>query len=285
VAEILSVTAGFLGKKGIPSPRLDAELLLGKVLDLPRVRLYISFERELSAGEVDLYRELVRRRSRREPAAYILGEKEFYSLPLKVTRATLIPRPETERLVDEALLFAKDALASPDGKGLSVCDVGTGCGAVAAALAANLPLAEVEASDVSPAALECARENLASLDLSRVLLALGDLLDAPFQARDFDLVCANLPYVPSSDIPGLPPDVRDYEPALALDGGEGGLELYLRLLPQAAARLRPRGALLCECQPDQFPALGREACRLGLMPRPPAEDLSGRDRIFSATKP
>jgi release factor glutamine methyltransferase len=282
VAEILRVTADFLGGKGADSPRLDAEILLGRVLSLPRVKLYISFDRTLTPDETAEYRELVRRRARREPSAYILGSREFYSLPLKVTRDTLIPRPETERLVDEALLLARGA-ASPGG--LTACDVGTGCGAVAAALAANLPLASVEASDVSRGALECAAENMAALGLSgRVNLALGDLMDAPFRAERFDLVCANLPYVPGGLIPTLPPEVRDYEPRLALDGGPDGLDVYRRLLPQAAARLKPGGAVLCECQPDQFPALDGIARGLGLSPRPPVEDLSGRERVFSAIR-
>jgi release factor glutamine methyltransferase len=298
------VTSTFLGDRGSGSPRLDAELLLGSVLDLPRVRLYISFERVLTGAELGAYRELVRRRSRHEPVAYILGVKEFYGLGFKVTRDTLIPRPETEHLVDEALAAAGGTAADPgigprDGppegraegrpaaaRPVRVCDVGTGSGAVACAIASSLPEALVEASDVSEAALAVAKENVEALGLShRVTLVKGDLLEAPFRAGLFDLIVANLPYVPSGDIPGLAPDVRDHEPRGALDGGPGGLDLYMSLLPQAAARLAPGGCLLCECQPDQFPALTAKALELGLAPRPPAEDLSGRERVFSAVKP
>jgi release factor glutamine methyltransferase len=282
VGGILAVTAEFFASKGIASPRLDAELLLGRVLDLPRVKLYICFERELEPGEVDLYRELVRRRSKREPTAYILGEKEFYALRFAVTADVLIPRPETERLVDEALGIAAAEKRSP----LNVCDVGTGCGAIAAAMATHLPEASVEASDVSPAALEVARRNLDALGLgSRVNAVLGSLMDAPFRAPAFDLICANLPYVPTGDIPSLEPDVRDYEPGTALDGGPDGLALYRPLLAQAPDRLKRGGTVLLECQPDQFPALEELAAGLKLTPRAPAEDLSGRKRIFSASRP
>ncbi|MDR2611497.1 MAG: peptide chain release factor N(5)-glutamine methyltransferase [Deltaproteobacteria bacterium] len=284
---MLSVTSGFLGGKGIASPRLEAELLLGRALGLSRIGLSVSPARELTAEEVDGYRELVRRRAGHEPAAYILGEREFYSLPFKVTPCTLIPRPETEHLVDEAVLFVRGLTAPRPGPAAApaaaLCDVGTGCGAIAAALARNLPQASVEASDVSPGALACARENLAALGLAdRVNLVEGDLLDAPFRSHLFDAVCANLPYIPSSMIAGLPPDVRDYEPRSALDGGPDGLALHRRLLPQAAGRLRPGGAVFLECQPDQFPALEAAARACGLSPRPPALDYSGRERIFSA---
>jgi release factor glutamine methyltransferase len=282
VGGILSTTADYLAKKGASSPRLDAELLLGRVLSLPRVKLYVSFERELSTGELDLYRELVRRRSRLEPVAYILGAKEFFSLNFQVTRDTLIPRPETELLVDEALSLAGK---HPDPPALSFVDVGTGCGAVAAALAANLPEASAEATDISAKALEVARRNLDALGLERVSLSEGNLMEAPLTAQSFDLVCANLPYVHSAAIPSLPPDVRDFEPFGALDGGPDGLDLYRRLFPQAAGRLKPGGALIVECQPGQFPALDTLAKSLGLVPRPPVTDLAGRMRIFSAAKP
>ncbi|MDR1040995.1 MAG: peptide chain release factor N(5)-glutamine methyltransferase [Deltaproteobacteria bacterium] len=281
--EILTVTAEFFAKKGIGTPRLDAELLLAKVLHLPdRVKLYTGFERVLTQVEVDSYRELVRRRSRHEPAAYILGVKEFYAIPFEVTRDTLIPRPETELLVDEALALAR---AVPGRASVRVCDVGAGCGAIALAVAANLPEASVEASDVSAGALACARRNAAANGLdARVRFVEGDLMLA-FSEPPFDLVLANLPYVPAGLIPGLSPDVRDYEPRLALDGGDDGLALYRRLLPQAAGRMKPGGALIAECQPDQFQALTAQAMELGLSPRPPVEDLSGRERIFSAMKP
>jgi release factor glutamine methyltransferase len=283
VGDILNVTAEFLGKKNIPTPRLDAELLLGRVLGLQRVQLYVNFERLLEPHEVDDYRELVRRRSKREPAAYILGEREFYAIPFIVTGDVLIPRPETEILVDEALSTAK---RNPTPAELRVCDVGTGCGCIAAALARNLPGTRVEASDMEQAALDVARRNLEALDLAgRVTLVRGDLMDAPFASSSFDIVCANLPYVPSAAIPELEPDVRDYEPHSALDGGPDGLDPYRRFLPQAAARLAPGGTIVLECQPDQFAALIELALSLNLAPRPPVQDLSGRDRIFSASRP
>jgi release factor glutamine methyltransferase len=164
--------------------------------------------------------------------------------------------------------------------------VGTGSGAIAAALAVHLPGALVEASDISPEALRLARSNLEALGLAgRVNLVAGDLMEAPFQSPFFDIICANLPYIPTGDIPSLPPEIRCYEPLTALDGGPEGLDLYIRLLPQAARRLKPKGAVLCECQPGQFPELSRMAIASGLEPRPPVPDFSGRDRVFSATRP
>jgi release factor glutamine methyltransferase len=181
ISEILNVTANWFAKKNPGSAaRLDAEILLAKVMNLPRVSLYVSFEKKLTEGEVSAYRELVRRRGSHEPAAYILGEKEFYNTTFKADRRALIPRPETEHLVDEALLFAKESkLERP-----LIADIGCGCGAVALSLAKSLPGAELEASDISEDALALARENAEALGLSgRVSFRRGDLLDAPLGAQ------------------------------------------------------------------------------------------------------
>ncbi|MDR1166334.1 MAG: peptide chain release factor N(5)-glutamine methyltransferase [Deltaproteobacteria bacterium] len=276
VASLIQTTANFLGPKGIPSPRLEAEILLAKVLDLSRVALYVNFDRALTGPELDAYRELVRRRSKFEPSAYILGEKEFYKLPLKVSPATLIPRPETEGLVDEALRLAR-AREDP----LRVLDVGAGSGAIALAFKANLPAAEVWGVDISPAALAIARENARALALDARFLE-SDLLRSPELAGDFDLILANLPYVPTPELAGLPPDTRDYEPTLALDGGPDGLNLYRRLLAEAPPRLRPQGRLLLEIHPPQLEPLSQLARERSLEPLAPVLDYSSRPRIFVA---
>jgi release factor glutamine methyltransferase len=280
LSDILGVTVGFLARKNPgSSPRLDAELLLSRVLGIPRVGLYLNFDRILDPGEVAAFRELVRRRGQHEPVAYILGEKEFYGIPLKVDARALIPRPETEHLVDEALRILK-ASGKPAPR---VADVGCGSGAIALTLARLLPEALVEASDVSPGALGLASENAEALGLAqRVRLLQGDLLDAPFSEGPFDLICANLPYVPSEDIPSLPPDILLFEPMLALDGGPLGLGPYRGLLAAAPGRLAPSGHLILEIHPAQYQPL-RELCEShGLEAAEAVKDFSKKDRIFVA---
>jgi release factor glutamine methyltransferase len=283
IASILSLTTDFFTKKGLSSPRLDAELLLSKVLNLERMRLYVNFERMMSQAELDEYRELVRRRSKFEPAAFILGEKEFYSLPFKVSPSVLIPRPETELLVDEAISHAKESF--PDIKELMIADVGCGSGAIAVALAKNLPNSKVIASDISKDALEIAKENANTLGAHNIEFYLADLTQNPFPQELFHIITANLPYVSSSDMDSLPPDVKDFEPRGALDGGKEGLSLYERFLPLAAQRLAPGGIILTEHHPPQFPAMEKLALSLGLTLLPRVRDLSKQDRIFAASKP
>jgi release factor glutamine methyltransferase len=282
LSDILNVTVDFLAKKNPDSsPRLDAELLLARVLGLPRVSLYINFEKPLTPKQVDAYRELVRRRGRHEPAAYILGEKEFYGISFKTDKRALIPRPETEHLVDEALAILKTL---PDGAP-AVCDVGCGSGAVALSLAAHFPNAVIEASDASLEALALAEENARLLKLQdKVSFHEGDLLDAPFESPAFDLVCANLPYIPSGDLEKLPPDVFAFEPLSALDGGPDGMRLTSRLLQQAGEKLRPKGAILLEIDPSQYAPLRDVAEKAGLEPLEAVKDFSKKDRVLVAVK-
>ena len=276
VGRLLATTAGFLGAKGSGTPRLDAELLLSKVLKMPKVQLYVNFERPLAPEELDEYRELVRRRAKHEPVAYILGRKEFYGLELKTSPSALIPRPETEHLVDEALRLAKTFWS---GQKIEAADIGCGTGAIALALAQNLTEAEIQAVDISPEALALAGENAAALNLaSKINFNQGDLL-APLAGRRFHLICANLPYIPTAEMATLMPDVDLHEPHQALDGGPQGLDLIIRLLTAAPAHLHPQGHILLEIWPGSFPALNKLAEDSGYQVDEPIRDLAGHIRI------
>lgn len=233
----LTWTASYFRDKGIESPRLEAELLLADLLDLDRVGLYLNFDRPLNEEERTAFRDRVGRRSRREPTQYILGRTEFWSLPFKVTPAVLIPRPDTEILVEEALKLSRS--------GGSILDVGTGSGAVAVAVAKELPTATVVGIDLSPEALAIARENAGENGVGdRIEFRQGDLRNLP--KTRFDLIVANPPYVKTGDFGQLMPEVRDYEPVLALDGGPDGLDALRALADQAPELLNPGGWLLLE---------------------------------------
>lgn len=276
LGELLNTTAAFLGSKGSSTPRLDAELLLAEVLGCTKVQLYVNFERQMSSAELNSYRELVRRRAHHEPVAYILQRREFYGLMLKSTPAALIPRPETEHLVDAARELAQRLW--PSENSLAVADIGCGSGAIGLALAKNLP-AEVAAVDISPAALALARENAEALGLAdRVKFFQGDLLE-PLAGRDFHLICANLPYIPSGEMEGLMPDVGLHEPHLALDGGPEGLSLIERLIKAAPAQLKPEGRLLLEIWPSSLPRLAQIAAEVSLTVGDSIRDLAGFQRV------
>jgi release factor glutamine methyltransferase len=221
--------------------RRDAEVLLAHVLERDRAWLLAHPEAELSAALLAEFRERVTRRAAREPLQYITGGQEFFGFGLHVTPATLIPRPETEHLVEAVLAWA--ALRSP--ATLRVLDVGTGSGAIAIALAKKLPSAEVSACDLSTAALAVARGNAEHLG-ARVRFVASDLLEAFAEHPHFDVIAANPPYVPQTDSATLQSEVRDFEPHLALFAGADGLDVYRRLIPQARSALRPGGLLAME---------------------------------------
>lgn len=281
VLRVLTWTVARFGQEGLSSPRLDAELLLSHCLGVERVRLYMDHEKPLRPEELARYRELVRRRLQREPVAYITGTREFWSLPLAVSDRVLVPRPETETLVEQALRIVGELeLDAP-----LVVDVGTGSGAVALALASELPRARVLALDVDPGALEVAAENARRLELELTLLQ-GDLLDAlPEGAGPLDLVVANLPYVASGEIDGLQPEVARWEPRRALDGGPEGLDALRRLLPQAAARLGAGRGLALEIGAEQGVAVTRLCSEHGFEGVRVVQDLAGLDRVVCALRP
>lgn len=242
VLKILQWTADYFAGKEIDSARFEAELLLAATLDLDRVGLYVNFERPLDAAELEAFRELVQRRAKREPVQYILGETEFWSLPFNVSPAVLVPRADTEILVEEAL-------SRIDGTA-RLLDVGTGSGAVAIALAHEKPETLVTAIDCSESALEVARVNAERNGVAdRVTCLAGDLADLP--SGPFEMVVSNPPYIPTADCEQLMPEVRDHEPRLALDGGDDGLTAYRQLTAQAGKILVPGGWLLVEVGIDQ----------------------------------
>ena len=247
VGDLISEAASRLREAGVEDPRHEALLLLEHATSVPRASLLAFPEREARAGQVGRYVELVERRAAREPFAYLVGEREFYGRPFVVDDRVLIPRPETETLVEKALdvLRGRPDLAPP-----LVVDVGTGSGAIACTVAAEAPNARVVACDVSAEALSVATLNRARLGLEHhVELVRGDLL--AWLGSPADLVLANLPYLPPTRAPELMPEVSGYEPHLALFADDGGLVLIRRLLADAQRAVRPGGSLLLELDPDQ----------------------------------
>lgn len=273
--ELLRLTAPFLAEKGVPSPRLDAEVLLAHVLGVPRLQLYLQFDKPLEPAEVSAYRDAVRRRARREPVAHITGVREFWSLEFAVDRRVLSPRPETEVLVEAALRRM--------GAAGRLLDVGTGSGAVAVALLAERPGWTGLAVDVSEEALDVARSNAARHGVAgRLELRPGDLFDGAGAGR-FDAVVSNPPYVPAGEIGRLEPEAGQYEPRAALDGGEDGLAVLRRIAGQAAARVIPGGFVAVEFGLGQGAAV-RAAFEAagGYASVELVADLAGRDRVAVA---
>jgi release factor glutamine methyltransferase len=281
ILAVLDWTRRHFEQKGIESARLDAELILASALKVPRVMLYARFDQPLQPEELARIRALVTRRARREPMAYLLGEREFWSLAFEVGPGVLIPRPDTETLVEAAL--AQVDRAAP----LSVVDVGTGSGCIAVALARELPEARIAALDVSTEALKIAARNVTKHGLdARITLVQSDLLAAlPASARPVDLVVANLPYIPSADLEALMPDVRDFEPRLALDGGPDGLALIRRLLPEAEDALTPGGAIALEAGASEVPAMEALLVERGWRDVKTHADAGGRLRVATARRP
>lgn len=234
--EVLNWTKGYLAGKGVENARLESEWLLCAATGLDRVGLYVNYEKPLSDSELKSCREMVARRAQREPLQYILGTQEFCGLDFEVNPAVLIPRHDTEVLVAEALKKC--------GSALKILDVGVGSGCIAVALARALPAAAVWGVDSSPAALEVARRN-AQRHGAAIRLLPGSLFE-PVPDERFDLIVSNPPYIPTADIAGLQPEVRDYEPHAALDGGPDGLDCYHSLVPQSPGHLAPGGWLMVE---------------------------------------
>lgn len=247
IRELLTVSTDWLRGRGIESARLDAELLLGHALSESRLDLYLDLDRPLSDAERDLFRPLLARRGRHEPVAYILGEREFYGLPMRVTSAVLVPRPETEILVDKALERLPD---DDDGVVIDLC---TGSGCVAVALAHERPRLRVIATDLSAEALEVARENARRHGVEeRVELRRGDALEPVRDVTGARLVVGNPPYIKPADESGLMPDVKDHEPRLALIGEDAdGLGVHRRVLEGARGLLDDDGAVMLEAGYDQ----------------------------------
>jgi len=251
--ELLTSAQAYLRDRGIETARLDAELLLGHCLGLDRVGLYCAHDRPVLDPERDAFRDLVRRRASGEPVAYIIGRRDFWTLTLEVARGVLIPRPETEVLVEHALAF----LATLQRGQPRVLDVGTGSGAIACALAAEMPRLDVVAMDASGQAVACAQANAVRLGLSgNVRVVQGAFPgDCPRDGARYDLIVSNPPYIACGEIAGLAPDIRDYEPREALDGGGDGLAAYRCWIPHCAPLLAQGGALMFETGHGQAAAV------------------------------
>ena len=256
VLEAIQRSTEFLAKKGVDSPRLQTELLLAHLLQRPRMQLYLNFERALTPPEIESFRELVKRRGLREPLQHILGTTSFCGLEIAVNRHVLIPRPETELLAERGWTFLNQ-LSPPNPQPSTALDFGTGSGCLAIALAHHCPTAQVQAIDVSPAALALARENAARHGLAgRIEFREGDGFAAVPAETQFDLIISNPPYIPSAEIATLQPEVRDYDPGGALDGGPEGLDYYRRLAAEAGPFLKPGGRLMLEIGDGQAARVG-----------------------------
>lgn len=284
VLRVLRWTTGYLQEKGIEAARHDAERLLCAALERDRVGLYLTYDQPLHADELQKVRALVKRRAAREPLQYILGETEFWSLPFRVTPAVLIPRPDTEVLVEEALRL----LAQQAGP---VLDVGTGSGAIAVAIAADSPgrAVAVTALDISETALAVARANAERNGVAQQIdFQRGDLdqLDSLVAATGpWQLVVSNPPYVTTQEMSRLMPEVADHEPHLALHGGEDGLDPYRSLARQAASLLLPGGWLLVEVGATQAEAVAVLFRAAGLQQDFVRHDYGGLPRVVGAQRP
>jgi release factor glutamine methyltransferase len=272
---LIAWTQGFFAKGGVDAPRLTAEILLAHALSCDRVRLYLDFDKPLGAPELSAFRDLVRRRSAGEPTAWLTGRREFLGHAFRVDSRVLVPRPETELVVESAL-----ALLPPGGALLDLC-TGSGCIAISAALAR--PDARVVATEISPEALLLARENAAALG-ARVEFLEGDLYEPLPPDLRFDQIVSNPPYVPSGEIAGLSREVRR-EPRIALDGGADGLHLLRRIVSGAPSRLRPGGLLVIEMHETHAVPLPALCLAAGFAEALVHRDLAGLPRWVVARLP
>ena len=246
VLEAIQKSTEFLGKKNVESPRLQTELLLAHLLKMPRMKLYLNFDRVLAAVETDALRELIKRRGQREPLQHITGSASFCGFEISVNRHVLVPRPETELLAEVGWQFL---LAAPkqNEEGSTVLDFCTGSGCLAIALAAKCPTAKIVATDISADALAQAKENAARNSVAgKIEFLQGDGFAALKAGGQFDLIVSNPPYIASAEIDTLEPEVRDFDPRLALDGGADGLSFYRTLAAQAKSFLKPHGKIMVE---------------------------------------
>lgn len=281
VRRILEWAAQDFRQRGLATPRLEAELLLAHVLGVDRIRLIVDAERPLAAHELSALRALIRRRRAREPVAYLLGRREFWGLEFAVDARVLVPRPDTEALVEEAL--ERSRALSLHGQLLDLC---TGSGCVAIAFARERPTWAVTDVDSSPSTLEIARANALRLGaVWGVQWLESDLWAAVRPEPVFDLVTANPPYVPSAEVQALDADVREWEPRLALDGGDDGLSLVRRIVSGAPAHLRRGGVLAIELHHDQAARVEPLLVAAGFTGVRRRRDYAGRDRVVSGVRP
>lgn len=275
VGEQLASASLLLAGAGIETHLLDAQLIMAHVLGLSKLGVIAHPELELSSTALARFAELVAQRAQRCPLAYIVGSKEFYGLEISVTPGVLVPRPETEVLVEETIKRVRER-ESP-----LIADIGSGSGAIAVALAANLPEARIFATEIAPEAVQTTQRNIEKHELSdRVTLLAGDLV-APIAGLDtlLDAIVSNPPYIPSADIETLQPEVRDYEPRLALDGGPDGLDAYRRLFSESIGLLKSSGFVAVEIGQGEAKDVVQIAAGAGFSRAEVIPDLAGIERV------
>lgn len=281
ILEVLKWTTGYFSSRGIQSPRADAEVLLAAALGVDRIDLYVRYDQPLTPAELSHFKSMIKRRIRREPVAYIVGVKEFWSMNLRVSKAVLIPRPETECLVEKALeLIPADA-------DWRILEIGAGTGAVSIALASERPRCGVVASDISLDALRVAAKNAQDHGLShRIRFFCGNGCFPLKESRHrFDMILSNPPYIRAGEIDRLQPEIARYEPRTALDGGPDGLDCIRQLVESALGFLKPNGHLLLEIGYDQRLPVARISEAAGGYASPAFEkDYSGQDRVVRMRK-
>ncbi len=287
VRGVLEWTTDFFRQHELASARLDAEVLLAHVLGKDRLALYLGYEDVVPPEALQVYRELIRRRVKHEPIAYLTGVREFYGISFSLNPSVLIPRPETEHLVEYVLQYVEGNPGLPEGGAVRILEVGTGCGNLCIVLAERLPQAQILSVDISSAAIAAAHRNVRAHPASRerIRLVQGDLLEGLDPERAwFHLIVSNPPYVATESWQDLPPEVRDFEPRIALDGGRRGTEILERIVKQGARHLLPGGELVVEIGETQ----GEEL--LGVVEQTGAyrqarilEDYAGKPRVLVAT--
>jgi release factor glutamine methyltransferase len=276
IESVLRWAADDFRSRGIDTPRLDAELLLAYALSTTRIRLIIEGKRELDPGELAGFRDLVKRRRAREPVAYIVGQREFYGRTFRVDSRVLIPRPDTESLVEVALDRTRHLSLS-----MRALDLCTGSGCVAITLARERPTAQVMGADVSAPALGVARDNALRMGAYNVAFILSDLFADIAQDLRFDVITANPPYVRASDVARLEPEIRDYEPRTALEGGEDGMVFMRQIVPQAVDHLDEGGVLAVEVGAGQAGAVSELFAEAGFLDVRTRSDYGGVPRVVS----
>lgn len=275
IRDVLEWTSSHFGDKGIDTPRLDAEVLLAHALGTDRVYLYMNLDRPLSPEERKRFREYVIRRGSGEPVALITGVKEFWSIPFTVVPGVLIPRPDTEILVQAVLDEVREIVAP------CILEIGTGSGAIAVSVATEIPTARILATDTDSTALQVAERNAQAAGVSEsVEFAVSDLFEKVDPDRKFHVICSNPPYIPSGEIGRLQREIRDHEPIQALDGGPDGLEIIRRIAVRAKGHLKPGGALILEFGDGQEQAVKAILSTEGGFDEVRSfQDLAGKPRV------
>jgi release factor glutamine methyltransferase len=286
VRRILEWTTSYFTRKDVFQPRLSAEQLLAHVLNYPRIKLFTDYDKALAEKDLAAYRGLVQRAVEDEPIAYLTGRKPFFNLEFEVTRDVLIPRPDSETVVENVLQYFRHQ-ATPEAP--RVLDLCTGSGCIAAAIAHHHKSTNVTATEISPAAAAIARRNFERLGLTeRISLLVGDLFEPLTRMVDllpFDVIVSNPPYIPSGQIPTLDKSVKDFEPIAALDGGPDGLDFHRRILAEAPGRMVAGGRIFLEIAFDQ----GEQVLKLArdcdaLEDARLLKDAGGRERVLTATR-